>query len=81
MAEPTPLPPGATADRNPHPRDAEVEEAARDLLTFLGPWTARHQLSVMEYCFLFTTVVIRQLQNGCIVERDARPVRKVGDPP
>jgi len=55
-----------------HPRDRAIESAAEKLLKFLNPWIQEHNLTVVEYQFILTTVLGRQLQRLCIAEREKK---------
>lgn len=67
---PTPLPQGAKPDPNPHPREAVMETAGRELIALLNEWVDRNKLTAVEYLYLLAVPTHRQIQALCLHERE-----------
>lgn len=66
---PSPLPPGAKPDPNPHPREAVMETAGRELAASLNDWVKRYELTAVEYLYLLGVTSQWQIGALCLYER------------
>lgn len=66
---PTPLPPGAKPDPAPHPREAVMETAGRELAVWLNEWVKRYELTAIEYLYLLGVTSQWQIRTLCLSER------------
>lgn len=67
MTTPDPTPTPVVA---PHPRDLQIEDAAREVLTFMKDWCARHRLTVYEFLYLMNQISGQEMQRACLKERE-----------
>jgi hypothetical protein len=55
--------------QGPHPRDAELLEARKELILFFNDWAVRHKLTALEYLRILVDPFGAQIDALALAER------------